>query len=366
MSFAAREPMAMRTAVLQLRAKPLRWLVTGSAGFIGSHLLEALLRLGQNVVSVDNFETGHRDNLEEVRQAVGDEQWGRHEFLEADIVDPDACRRACRAVDIVLHQAALGSVPRSIEDPLRTHAANATGFLNMLVAARDAGVSRFVYAASSSTYGDAPELPKVEDRIGRPLSPYAVTKYLNEIYADVFGRCYGTASIGLRYFNVFGARQDPEGAYAAVIPRWAEAMLAGRPIVIYGDGATTRDFCYVANVVQANLLAATSRDPEVLGQVYNIAVGGKMPLNALFATLRDLVLERHPELVVPAPVYEGFRPGDIRHSQADIGKARGLLGYDPTYDVGSGLREALPWYEARLRRPPAGRREVVQGVDNLT
>jgi UDP-N-acetylglucosamine 4-epimerase len=366
MSFNAREPVAMRAAVMQLRGKPLRWLVTGSAGFIGSHLLEALLRLGQDVVSVDNFEAGHRHNLDEVRQAVGEEQWRRHEFQEADIVEPDACRRACRAVDIVLHQAALGSVPRSINDPLRTHAANATGFLNMLVAARDAGVSRFVYAASSSTYGDAPELPKVEERIGRPLSPYAVTKYVDEIYAEVFGRCYGTASIGLRYFNVFGARQDPEGAYAAVIPRWTEAMLDGRPIIIYGDGATTRDFCYIANVVQANLLAATSRDPDVLGQVYNVAVGGKMPLNALFATLRSLVLERHPDLVVPAPVYEEFRAGDVRHSQADIGKARRLLGYDPTHDVGSGLREALPWYEARLRRQAAGRRKVVQRVDDVT
>jgi UDP-N-acetylglucosamine 4-epimerase len=366
MTFAAREPIAMRAAGLELRAKPLRWLVTGSAGFIGSHLLEALLRLGQDVVSVDNFETGHRQNLEEVRQAVGAEQWRRHEFLEADIVDPEACRRACRAVDIVLHQAALGSVPRSISDPLRTHAANATGFLNMLVAARDAGVSRFVYAASSSTYGDSQELPKVEERIGRPLSPYAVTKYANEIYAEVFGRCYGTASIGLRYFNVFGARQDPEGAYAAVIPRWAEAMLVGRPIVIYGDGTTTRDFCYIANVVQSNLLAATNRHPNVVGQVYNIAAGGRMSLDALFATLRDLVLARHPDLVVPGPVYEGFRPGDIRHSQADIGKARRLLGYDPTCDVGCGLREALPWYEARLRRRAAGRREAMQRVDDVT
>jgi UDP-N-acetylglucosamine/UDP-N-acetylgalactosamine 4-epimerase len=365
MSVAAGEPEAMRAAVAQLRAKPLRWLVTGSAGFIGSHLVEALLRLGQDVVSVDNFETGHRRNLDEVRLAVGDRQWRRHEFLEADIVDPDACQRACRGVHIVLHQAALGSVPRSISDPLRTHAANATGFLNMLVAARDAGVGRFVYAASSSTYGDAPELPKVEDRIGRPLSPYAVTKYVDEIYADVFARCYGTAAIGLRYFNVFGARQDPEGAYAAVIPRWAEAMLAGTPIVIYGDGATTRDFCYVANIVQANLLAAVSPKPEVLGQVYNIAVGGRMSLNVLFATLRGLVLERHPDLVVPAPVYEQFRPGDIRHSQADIGKVRRLLGYDPTYDVEAGLREALPWYEARRGRPAAGGADALQYVDDL-
>ena len=236
MTVTAREPLALQAAVSQLRAKPMRWLVTGSAGFIGSHLLESLLSLDQRVVSLDNFETGHRRNLDEVRGAVGGELRARHEFLEADIVDPDSCRRACRGVNIVLHQAALGSVPRSIRDPLRTHAANATGFLNMLVAARDARVSRFVYATSSSTYGDAPELPKVEDVIGRPLSPYALTKYVDEIYAEVFGRCYGTASVGLRYFNVFGPRQDPEGAYAAVIPRWAEAMLHGRAIVIYGDG----------------------------------------------------------------------------------------------------------------------------------
>ena len=365
MTVTAREPIALRAAISELRAKPMRWLVTGSAGFIGSHLVEALLRLGQQVVSVDNFETGHRNNLEEVREAVGEEAWRRHELLEADIVDPGTCRRACQAVNIVLHQAALGSVPRSISDPLRTHAANATGFLNMLVAARDAGVARFVYAASSSTYGNAPDLPKVEDQIGRPLSPYAVTKYVDEIYADVFGRCYGTASIGLRYFNVFGARQDPEGAYAAVIPRWVEAMLHGRPIVIYGDGETTRDFCYIANVVQANLLAATSSDPQVLGQVYNVAVGGRMSLNELFAAMRGLVAERHRELAVPTPVYEGFRPGDIRHSQADIGKARRLLGYDPTYDVSTGLREALPWYEARLRRRAGGRKGEAQRVDGI-
>ena len=366
MTVTMREPIALRAAFSQLRAKPMRWLVTGSAGFIGSHLVEALLRLGQHVVSVDNFETGHRHNLEEVHVAVGEEQWRRHEFLEADIVDPGACRRACQAVNIVLHQAALGSVPRSISDPLHTHATNATGFLNMLVAARDARVSRFVYATSSSTYGDAPELPKVEDQIGRPLSPYALTKYVDEIYADVFARCYGTASIGLRYFNVFGPRQDPEGAYAAVIPRWAEAMLHGKPIVIYGDGETTRDFCYIANVVQANLLAATRGDPQVLGQVYNIAVGGRMSLNVLFDTLRGLVRERHHDLAVPAPVYEGFRPGDIRHSQADIGKARRLLGYDPTYDVRTGLREALPWYESRLGRPAGARREEIQRVDDVS
>jgi UDP-N-acetylglucosamine/UDP-N-acetyl-alpha-D-glucosaminouronate 4-epimerase len=366
MSEAVRVTATLRQVREQLQAKPKRWLVTGSAGFIGSHLVEALLRLGQRVVSIDNFETGHRHNLEEVRAAVGEETWRAHEFIEADIVDPDACRRACRQADIVLHQAALGSVPRSIGDPLRTHAANATGFLNMLVAARDARVSRFVYATSSSVYGDAPELPKIEERIGRPLSPYALTKYVDELYADVFGRCYGIASIGLRYFNVFGPRQDPEGAYAAVIPRWLDAMLHGSPIVIYGDGETTRDFCYIANVVQANVLAAASGDPEALGQVYNIAAGGRMSLNTLFATLRDLIRKRYPGMQVPAPIYEPFRAGDVRHSQADISKARRLLEYDPTYDVRGGLDEALPWYEGRLRRFGADRKVEFQHVDDVT
>jgi UDP-N-acetylglucosamine 4-epimerase len=366
MGDAVRETAALRAAKERLRAKPMRWLVTGSAGFIGSHLVEALLRLGQQVTSIDNFETGHRHNLEEVRTAVGEDMWRAHEFLEADIVDPAACRRACREVDIVLHQAALGSVPRSIGDPLRTHASNATGFLNVLIAARDARVSGFVYASSSSVYGDAPELPKIEDRMGGPLSPYALTKYVDELYADVFGRCYGTAAIGLRYFNVFGPRQDPEGAYAAVIPRWVEAMLHGRPVVIYGDGETTRDFCYIANVVQANLLAATCGDREALGQVYNIAAGGRMSLNTLYASLRDLIRKRCPGLDVPAPVYEPFRSGDIRHSQADVTKARRLLEYDPTYDVRAGLDEALPWYEGRLGRLAADRKVEFQHVDDTT
>ena len=362
-----REPNALKTATERLREQPMRWLVTGSAGFIGSHLVEALLRLGQQVVSLDNFGTGHRANLEEVREAVGEELWRRHEFIEADIVDVASCRRACRGVNVVLHEAALGSVPRSIVDPLRTHAANATGFLNMLVASRDAGVDRFVYAASSSTYGDSAALPKVEDRIGRPLSPYAATKYFDEIYADVFRRCYDAGSIGLRYFNVFGPRQDPEGAYAAVIPRWVETMLRGRPIVIYGDGETTRDFCYIANVVQANLLAATTTEADALGQVYNVALGGRMSLNSVYETLRRLLEQRHPGLRVATPVHEDFRPGDVRHSQADIGKARGLLGYDPVHDVHTGLEEALPWYEARMRRAaPDMRVAEVQRVDDVT
>jgi UDP-N-acetylglucosamine 4-epimerase len=345
----------------ELVAHPRRWLVTGSAGFIGSHLLQTLLALGQEVVSFDDLSTGHRSNLDEVRRAVGETAWRRHRFDEGDVADPKACARACKGVDIVLHEAALGSVPRSIDDPLRTHHANATGFLNLLVAARDAGVSRIVYAASSSTYGDHPGLPKVEEHIGTPLSPYAVTKYLNELYADVFFRCYGLESIGLRYFNVFGARQDPEGAYAAVIPRWVASILAGEPVTIYGDGETTRDFCYVANVVQANLLAALTTDEAAVGQVYNVAVGGRMSLNQLYAALVDIVRARHPKLVVPPPKREPFRQGDVRHSQADIGKATRLLGYAPTHDVSAGLAAAMPWYESRsapagASAPPVGER----------
>lgn len=339
----AADPLAGVAA--RLRERPLRWLVTGSAGFIGSHLVEALLSLDQRVVGLDNFATGFRRNLDEVEAAVGSKRWLNHEFVEADITDPAACRAACRDIDVVLHEAALGSVPRSIEDPLRTHAANATGFLNLLVAARDAGVARFVYAASSSTYGDHPALPKVEDVIGAPLSPYAVTKYLNELYADVFGRCYGVEAIGLRYFNVFGARQDPDGAYAAVIPRFAAAMLAGLPITINGDGETTRDFCYIDNVVQANLLAATVDDPAAVGEVYNVAVGARMSLNELHAALRALIIARHPELAIAEPHHGDFRAGDVRHSEADIGKAKRLLGYRPQWDARRGLAAALPWYE---------------------
>ena len=331
-----------------LRAHPRRFLVTGSAGFIGSHLVESLLALGQTVVGLDNFATGSRRNLDEVRTSVGSDAWRRHAFIEADIVDAEACREACKGVDIVLHEAALGSVPRSIEDPLRTHAANATGFLNLLVASRDARVARFVYAASSSTYGDHPALPKVEHAIGAPLSPYAVTKYLNELYAEVFGRCYGMASIGLRYFNVFGPRQDPDGAYAAVIPRFVAAMLRGAPAVIHGDGETTRDFCYVANVLQANLLAAVVDDAGATRQVYNVAVGERMSLNELHRTLRTLIAVRHPQLDIPPPRHDDFRPGDVRHSQADIAKATRLLGYRPEWSIGRGLEDALPWYEARL------------------
>jgi UDP-N-acetylglucosamine 4-epimerase len=332
----------------ELDTRPRRWLVTGSAGFIGSHLVETLLALGQDVISVDNFATGHRANVEDVRRSVGEAAWRRHAFHEADIADPRACAELCRGVDIVLHEAALGSVPRSIDDPLATHAANATGWLNLLVAARDAGVSRIVYAGSSSTYGDHPDLPKIEDRIGAPLSPYAVTKYVDELYAAVFSRCYGLASVGLRYFNVFGPRQDPEGAYAAVIPRWISTMLSGKPVTIYGDGETTRDFCYVANVVQANLLAALTSDLAAVDQVYNVAVGGRLSLNSLHAALASIVRTRHPELPAHAPRYEPFRQGDVRHSQADIAKATRLLGYAPSHDVAAGLSAVMPWYESRM------------------
>jgi UDP-N-acetylglucosamine/UDP-N-acetylgalactosamine 4-epimerase len=331
----------------QLADRPRRWLVTGSAGFIGSHLVEVLLRSGQSVTSLDNFATGHRANLDEVRRLVGDSAWQQHRFIEADITDEQACAAACQGVDVVLHQAALGSVPRSIRDPLATHHANATGFLNMLVAARDAGVARFVYAASSSTYGDSPALPKVEDRIGRPMSPYAVTKYVNELYADVFGRCYGLSTVGLRYFNVFGPRQDPQGAYAAVIPRWVAAMLAAEPCVVYGDGETSRDFCFVANAVQANLRAALVENAEALNQVYNVAVGDRTTLTGLHAAIAAALQTLDPALRVAPPQFADFRGGDIRHSLADVSKARRLLGYEPTHDLRAGLAEAVAWYVSK-------------------
>lgn len=338
-----------RYAALQadLRQQPHTWLITGVAGFIGSHLLEALLGLGQRVVGLDNFATGHRHNLDEVQLLVGDEAWGRFRFIEGDIRNLADCQAACNGVDLVLHQAALGSVPRSIADPITTNAANVTGFLNMLVAARDAGAKRFVYAASSSTYGDHPGLPKVEDTIGKPLSPYAVTKYVNELYADVFGRTYGLESIGLRYFNVFGPRQDPNGAYAAVIPKWAAAMLAGEPVFINGDGLTSRDFCYVANAVQANLLAATTQEQAAVNQVYNVAVGDQTDLNGLHALLAQALGALLPGLVVAPADHRDFRAGDVRHSRADVGKADRLLGYQPTHDLRSGLEAAANWFGRR-------------------
>lgn len=321
-----------------------RWLVTGSAGFIGSHLIETLLRHGQSVVSLDNFSTGHQSNLDEVRSLVGEEAWACHRFIKGDIVNLDDCKQACQGVDIVLHEAALGSVPRSIENPLGSHAVNATGFLNMLVAASDAGVSRFVYAASSSTYGDHPGLPKVEDLIGKPLSPYAVTKYLNELYADVFSRVYGLQTIGLRYFNVFGTRQDPNGPYAAVIPNWAKAIRANQPCMINGDGETTRDFCYIDNVVQANILAGMTSNPEAINQVYNVAYGEQTSLNTLHALLTQEISALDSKVVAQSPIYRDFRKGDVRHSLADIGKARQRLGYHPEFSVRAGLHIAMQWY----------------------
>lgn len=337
----------------RLRREPRRWLVTGCAGFIGSHLTEFLLRCGQEVAGLDNFATGHRANLEDVREAVGEAAWGRFRFIEGDIRDPATCRHAVRGTDVVLHQAALGSVPRSVEDPASTHWANVDGFFNLLLAAKEAGVGRFVYASSSSVYGDDPRLPKSEERIGRPLSPYAASKHANELYAEAFSRCYGIETVGLRYFNVFGARQDPDGPYAAVIPRWIGEMLARRPVLIYGDGETTRDFCYIANAVQANLLAATTRKPEALNRAYNVAVGERTSLNALFSMLRSLLAERFPAVASMQAEYRDFRPGDIRHSLADIAQARGLLDYEPTHTVLAGLREALPWYLERLGSPAA-------------
>ncbi len=332
----------------ELRAAPRRWLVTGAAGFIGSNLVETLLKLDQRVVGLDNFATGHRHNLEQVQALVTPAQWANFRFIEGDIRDVEACRAACAGADYVLHQAALGSVPRSIEDPISSNAANVSGFLDMLVAARDAGVKRFVYASSSSVYGDHPALPKVEANIGEPLSPYALTKLVNEHYARVFARCYGFATIGLRYFNIFGPRQDPNGAYAAVIPRWIAGMLRGEPIYINGDGETSRDFCFIANAVQANLLAATATEPKALDQAYNVAVSHRTTLNQLFAAIRDDLATRFPHLKDVQPVYRDFRPGDVRHSQADMTKAAELLGYVPSHRVEEGLVEAMNWYVANL------------------
>ena len=333
----------------KLRSTPKIWLVTGCAGFIGSNLLEQLLKLDQTVVGLDNFATGKQRNLDEVQSLASNEQWARFRFIEGDICDLATCHEACTGVDYVLHQAALGSVPRSIDDPIRSNASNVTGFLNMLVAARDASVKRFVYAASSSTYGDHPALPKVEDRIGRPLSPYAVTKYVNELYADVFARGYGMESIGLRYFNVFGPRQDPNGAYAAVIPKWIAALLRHEPVHINGTGETSRDFCYVQNAVQANFRAATIDSAEAVNQVYNVAVNARTDLNQLFALLRDGLAVHHPDLKDVQPIYRDFRAGDVLHSLADIGKARSLLGYEPTHTITQGLQEALGWYEGQFK-----------------
>jgi UDP-N-acetylglucosamine 4-epimerase len=331
---------AIRRKILK---QPKTWLVTGVAGFIGSNLLEALLMLNQRVVGLDNYSTGYPHNLDEVRRLSTPRLWKNFKFIHGDIRNIDDCHRACEGVDYVLHQAALGSVPRSIEDPIATNQSNIDGFLNMLVAARTSKVSRLVYAASSSTYGDHPDLPKVEERIGRPLSPYAVTKLVNELYADVFAQTYDFKAIGLRYFNVFGRRQDPNGAYAAVIPKWISAMINGQQIYINGDGETSRDFCYVSNAVQANLLAATAEE-GANNQVYNVAVGERTSLNKLYTHLRDQVALKLAAPQIEGPIYRDFRSGDVRHSCADISKAQEMLGYTPSHDIYLGLEEALDWY----------------------
>ena len=331
-----------------LKASPKTWLVTGAAGFIGSNLVETLLRAGQTVRGLDNLSTGYMKNFDMVQENIGAAAWKNFTFIKGDIRDLATCKDACTGVDHVLHEAALGSVPRSIEDPILANENNIDGFLNMLVAARDAGVRSFVYAASSSTYGDEPTLPKQEDRIGKPLSPYAVTKYVNELYADVFASAYGFRSIGLRYFNIFGQRQDPDGAYAAVIPQWFASVLKGQQVYVNGDGETSRDFCFIDNCVQANLLAACASRDEAWNNVYNVAFGERLSLNGLFDLIRDEVARVRPEVANVKPEHRDFRAGDVRHSLADISKAKNLLGYDPEYDVRTGLREAGDWYAANL------------------
>ena len=328
----------------QLKKEPKTWLITGVAGFIGSNLLETLLKLGQHVVGLDNLSTGYQNNLDEVKNLLNSEQWERFSFIEGDIRNLQDCHIACKGVELVLHQAALGSVPRSIEDPINTNANNINGFLNILVAARDARVERFVYAASSSTYGDHPDLPKVEGKIGKPLSPYAVTKLVNELYADVFTKVYGFDSIGLRYFNVFGRRQNPNGAYAAVIPKWAAALILEEDVFINGDGETSRDFCYIDNVVQANILVATTNSTNALNQVFNVALGDSTTLNNLYEGIREQLAFRFPHLSRARAKYQDFRPGDVRHSLADINKSKDFFGYEPTHHLREGLKETLKCY----------------------
>jgi UDP-N-acetylglucosamine 4-epimerase len=332
----------------RLRERPRRWLVTGVAGFIGSNLLQALLEMDQQVTGLDDFSTGKRANLDEVRALVGPERWGGFRLVEKDVASDEACRDAVAGAEVVLHQAALGSVPRSVEDPLSSNQANVTGHLARLDASHRAGVRRFVYASSSSVYGDSPRQPKVEEDVGRPISPYAVTKMANELYATCYGQLHGMETVGLRYFNVFGPRQDPDGAYAAVIPRWIASMLRGDEVRINGSGETSRDFCFVRNVVQANLLAATTDREEALNQAYNIAVGRRSTLVELFEALRSRLGARHPRIAELRPVHGPFRTGDVLHSLADIGKARRLLGYEPTHTLEQGLDEALDWYERSL------------------
>ena len=320
------------------------WLVTGVAGFIGSNLLETLLKHNQKVIGLDNFETGHQHNLDKVEALVGDQAWSNFTLIEGDIRKLDDCKKACAGVQYVLHQAALGSVPRSVEDPITTNSTNIDGFLNMLVAARDEAVKQFVYAASSSTYGDHPDLPKQEDKIGNPLSPYAVTKLVDELYAKVFSRTYNFKTIGLRYFNIFGYRQDPAGAYAAVIPKWVSDMLHNEPVYINGDGETSRDFCFIDNTVQANILAALTDNPDSTDQVYNVALNDQTTLTELFNSIRSALISRIPDLIIPDPIYRDFRAGDVRHSRADISKAKTLLGYEPQYKIDEGLNLSMDWY----------------------
>ena len=343
---------AYQTVREHLEHEQYRWVITGVAGFIGSNLLQALLELGQRVVGVDNFLTGYRHNLDQVSEQVDASAWRGFELIEGDIRDPSLCRSACERADYVLHQAALGSVARSIDDPLLSNDINVTGHLNVLDAARAAGARRVVYAASSATYGDHPALPKQEPHVGNALSPYALTKHVNELYAGIYARCYGMESIGLRYFNVFGPRQDPAGAYAAVIPLWIAAMIEQRPLIINGDGESSRDFCFVANAVQANLLAALAEKPAAVNQVYNVALSARTSLNELYLMLHDLLVGRYPHLRDFQPQYGEFRSGDVRHSQADISKAANLLGYAPTHDLRRGLRQALRWYEEHLTARP--------------
>jgi UDP-N-acetylglucosamine 4-epimerase len=339
---------AYQIAKDRIQKSPKAWLVTGAAGFIGSNLVEELLRFNQRVVGLDDFSTGKQRNLDEVRAAVGEAAWARFTMHAGGITNPDECRRACAGIDYVLHHAAIGSVPRSIDEPLVAHAINVTGTLHMMEAAREARVRRFIYASSSAVYGDDAAPLKTESTLGRCLSPYAVSKLADELYAQVFGRCYGTETIGLRYFNIFGPRQDPNGAYAAVIPKWIAAMMQGEQVVIYGDGETTRDFCHVADVVQANILAATCENPAAINRVFNIARHGKTTLNELFEILRSRLAPHFPALADARPAYRDFRPGDVRHSEASIDVAERALGYEPIHTVASGLESALGWYRLNL------------------
>ena len=330
------------------------WLITGVAGFIGSNLLEKLLILNQKVVGLDNFDTGFQHNIDQaIKDAesfTGKSLSSNFVFINGDIRELNDCKKACIGVDYVLHQAALGSVPRSIEDPINTNRANIDGFLNMIVVCKDAGIKRFVYAASSSSYGDHPDLPQVEDKIGNPLSPYAVTKLVNEFYAKVFAKTYGFKTIGLRYFNIFGKRQNPNGAYAAVIPKWTSAIISKEDIFINGDGDTSRDFCYIENAVQINLLAATCQDEISTDQVYNVALNDRTSLNKLYQMIENAIVQRIEGLEKKSPIYRDFRPGDVMHSQADISKAKELLGYDPKYKISDGIEEAIKWYIKNLSK----------------